>query len=1017
MASQTQDMPDRAGRLAGLFRNVLRGNRKIHAPNEAKLFFEAIQAQSVPVSCVEGLVASQHGLQALQLSVRMDLSPGFIKSRTLPLISYFADDELKLLADGQVLQKVLLSIAKPPTFWTALVGVARSGGLEGEALKSFSWLCLELLSLPESAELDVHGDVEVVAHLCKFADAPCPETRRFGYKIRDLLQLRTSPAVRPGASYAPGGRHDNDFDDFRRISTYPTTDEFLSRERPFYRRAREVFETGAAERAAVHLDNLYRLTREDLLGELRNDWQNAQVRRRGGRSALTLGDLRPVGLHLGDDGNRKKCSLAIGCGAGLEWLAKMPPYRRKKWFNDNRGFLRHQAFGALYQGREIFGFAFVDRDIDALLSEPPVIVLQFTDDRAFRKALLAFKTASHVMFTLIDTPVFAYEPILDRLKDMKEIPLQDKLLNPAEAVDDFVPCKAIQSLADELARDEHGVLGVRIRDGLLTKKYEMDYSQQQSLKTALTRKVSVIQGPPGTGKSFIGALATHQILRLTQAKILVITYTNHALDQFLEELLGLGIDGDEMVRLGSKSTADTSPLLLSAQRSEYRRTKGAWAVIDGLKEEAEEEAEKLMEAFTRYLQARCTFQDIQDHLEFSEHDQRFFEAFVVPVEDEGYKRMGKKGKQVTPEYLFDRWRNGLGPGIFKYYAVTQHKDVWDIEPPQRRILLERWSSAVHQEKAERVQEPARRYDHIQDQMDVHFSEAKVQILRERRVIGCTTTAAAKYSKLISSAGVGVVIVEEAGEIQESHILTALSPSVEQLILIGDHQQLRPKINNYHLTVEKGEGYDLNRSLFERLILQGHPHTTLREQHRMHPDISVLVKEMTYPDLRDGAKTATRDPVSGLEARVVFVNHGHAEQQDDRLADRRDQGVKSSKANLFEAGMVLKTVRFLAQQGYRTNDMVVLTPYLGQLRMVRDTLVDEVDPWLGDIDSHELVQAGLVTHAAASVGKSTLRISTIGKSFKCSLLPTICCEVSLPSSFSCWLKNQRAGLTSQRQLPG
>jgi hypothetical protein len=33
----------------------------------------------------------------------------------------------------------------------------------------------------------------------------------------------------------------------------------------------------------------------------------------------------------------------------------------------------------------------------------------------------------------------------------------------------------------------------------------------------------------------------------------------------------------------------------------------------------------------------------------------------------------------------------------------------------------------------------------------------------------------------------VLLVEEAGEILESHIMTALSDDIEQIILIGDHK--------------------------------------------------------------------------------------------------------------------------------------------------------------------------------------------------------------------------------------
>jgi superfamily I DNA and/or RNA helicase len=42
----------------------------------------------------------------------------------------------------------------------------------------------------------------------------------------------------------------------------------------------------------------------------------------------------------------------------------------------------------------------------------------------------------------------------------------------------------------------------------------------------------------------------------------------------------------------------------------------------------------------------------------------------------------------------------------------------------------------------------------------------------------------------------VMVVEEAGQVLESHILASLVPSVEQIIMIGDPLQLRPNVNNY-----------------------------------------------------------------------------------------------------------------------------------------------------------------------------------------------------------------------------
>lgn len=977
MASQTPtDNTERGSKLAGLFRHVLKGNRKIQTTKDAKLFFEAARIQNQPSLCIEGVVASKHGIDALHLSARIDLGAAFIKEHTLRFIDVLADEQLKLLADGQILQQALLAMFAPPTLWNVLVRMAKAGEIEGDDLKVFAWLCLELLSLPASADLDLTEDVECITK-SSLISSVSSETRRLAYKIQQLLQLRKSPTSRTGDSYIPGGRHDNDFEDFRKIAVYPTADEFLSTERPFYRRAKEVFEVNMSERPATHLDNIYRLTREDLLGELRSDWQNTQVRKTGKRSAVTLGQLWPIGLDLGDDKFRKKCSLAISCLAGFEQLQKMHPTSRKKWLKDHNNYLRHQAFGALYRGQEIFGFAYIDRDIDQLIRSPPVIILRFADETAFTKALLAFKTLPDLMFTLVDTPVFAYEPVLERLKNMDELPLQDSLLNVSESVDGFTPKPSLQTVVERLSSMSDTTI-IRLRLAIKDKMFSLDYSQRQSLSNALGQKVSVIQGPPGTGKSFIGALAAHFVVKMTDLKILVITYTNHALDQFLEDLLDLGIGEHQMVRLGSKSTARTSPCLLSALRSGYQRTKSAWTVIDSLKHDMNEYSDELKLAFGNYMQSRPSFRDIQHYLEFSEDEGRFFEAFIVPSENDRFQTIGNRGKSVKPEYLYERWRVGKGPGVYAQQALSQHKAIWAIAPSQRYKLDSKWFSAILQEKVERVQSLARKYDHAQGLMDVQFNESKVHTLRAKRVIGSTTTGAAMYTKLLESAQPDIVIVEEAGEIQESHVLTALTSSVKQLVLIGDHKQLRPKINNYNLTVEKGEGYDLNRSMFERLILQGHPHTTLQKQHRMHPDISVLVRELTYPDLEDDPETKSRDPVCGLEDRVVFVNHSHPEEQNEKIVDRRDPGVKASKENRFEAQMVLKIVKYLAQQGYKTNNLVVLTPYLGQLRLVRDMLMDDIDPLLSDLDSHDLIQAGLLTQAAANVNKSPLRISTIGE---------------------------------------
>jgi hypothetical protein len=118
------------------------------------------------------------------------------------------------------------------------------------------------------------------------------------------------------------------------------------------------------------------------------------------------------------------------------------------------------------------------------------------------------------------------------------------------------------------------------------------------------------------------------------------------------------------------------------------------------------------------------------------------------------------------------------------------------------------------------------------------------------------------------------------------------------LIVSSTRQLRPKVNNYALTVAKGDGYDLNRSLFERLVINGYPHSTLKAQHRMRPEISKLVKELSYPDLQDAEKTRGRPDIRGLLDNVVMITHSKPEDDDKRLEERRDGGAKSSKQNRY-----------------------------------------------------------------------------------------------------------------------
>lgn len=480
----------------------------------------------------------------------------------------------------------------------------------------------------------------------------------------------------------------------------------------------------------------------------------------------------------------------------------------------------------------------------------------------------------------------------------------------------------------------------------------------------------------GTGKSFIGALLAKALHDNSKDKILVMCYTNHALDQFLEDLLDIGINPSDIVRLGSKSSQRTEPLGLFKQHSSYRRNQTTWNTINSLEAEGNEQKDKLHDSFQAYKKLGANAESILDYLEFEEPE--YFEALTVPEGENGMIMVTKRGRPMKKNYLYGRWISNQDPGVCSGLLPARCRDVWSLDQKIREEKERSWKRALLSEQAESLGVRIALFNKCQTRLSATLGEKNREILKSKRIIGCTTTAAAMYSEDIRHASPGIVLLEEAGEILESHVLTAMTPETKHLILIGDHQQLRPKINSYSLSTEKGDGYDLNVSLFERLIHAGFPHTTLSKQHRMCPEISSLVRKLTYPDLEDDQKTKNRPQPRGLCDRVIFFHHKNPEDVFVEVSDRDDENSKGSKRNVFEAEIVLKIVKYLGQQGYGTEKLVVLTPYLGQLSLLKQTLSKQNDPVLNDLDSHNLVKAGLMSQAGASHSRRPIKLSTIGK---------------------------------------
>ncbi|KAG6373951.1 hypothetical protein JVT61DRAFT_6115 [Boletus reticuloceps] len=192
----------------------------------------------------------------------------------------------------------------------------------------------------------------------------------------------------------------------------------------------------------------------------------------------------------------------------------------------------------------------------------------------------------------------------------------------------------------------------------------------------------------------------------------------------------------------------------------------------------------------------------------------------------------------------------------------------------------------------------------------------------------------------------VLMVKEAGQVLEAHVLGSLVPSVQHLILIGDPLQLRPTLNNFALSMDHPRGsklYRFDMLLMERLSSSGLAMSRIDVQRRMRPTISSLIRNTLYEGLQDHELVKKYPDVRGMVKNMFFVTHSHKENggTDDTASkynvyEVRIQSVSRATNRKRDLHPEFKQGCYSVE-----GDIVVLCAYLGQLARLRDALGGEV----------------------------------------------------------------------------
>ncbi|CDO69109.1 hypothetical protein BN946_scf185042.g11 [Trametes cinnabarina] len=567
----------------------------------------------------------------------------------------------------------------------------------------------------------------------------------------------------------------------------------------------------------------------------------------------------------------------------------------------------------------------------------------------------------------------------------------------------------------------------------LKKDSVLDPSQADAVVDTFVREVSLIQGPPGTGKSYTAKEIIRVLFASKIRPIVLIAFTNHALDHMLTSVLDAGIT-DKLVRLGTRSSDErisqyTLDKLekIAATTQMDRAFKRQYATMKKLEEQ-------MSEVMTSIRLPLVSWDTIETYLDI--HYPEHADSFRMPpfwisdlsslmwAEEEqlgewqeakkksskkketvdgsvsrtlyGFWRAGKdldflqlppaesrqspKGKEIAPpesayvdlesSLLTDRAAffevlgfGGATPPVpitnRSLSALHSCANVWGMSAPERHRLADDWEQKIRRNAyASQLQH----YNALRDEYksackdyEDMKDENRRRLLKQSDLIACTTTGAASLTSLLASVAPKVLLVEEAGQVLEAHILASLVPSVQHLICIGDPQQLRPTLATFSLSMDSARGRELfmfDRSLMERLVDNGFQMSQINVQRRMRPTISHFIRTILYPKLEDNTLVHDYPSVQGMQKDVVFFNHLNKEGGSDDSV---------SKYNMFEVEMIRDLVIYFLRQGRYSGpgDIAVLCAYLGQLQKVRAALRDmKISVAVDERDAEQLALQGI-----------------------------------------------------------
>jgi hypothetical protein len=246
-------------------------------------------------------------------------------------------------------------------------------------------------------------------------------------------------------------------------------------------------------------------------------------------------------------------------------------------------------------------------------------------------------------------------------------------------------------------------------------------------------------------------------------------YTNHALDQFLEHLIEIGVE--RVIRIGGQSKSvilEGKNLRVVSQGEAKTKSEG---YILGSTYSALEDQEKSTTSVLGLLhgtQKRPSWANLKNHL-MSKHRRIFIQ----------FSRFDKDGFETVGPEPFDTWAKAVVPARPRRAAAktpspravdqmlgSATQNVHSVPPHERHHLVELWMEEIRKDKTDQLYELVNHAATLRQQLSNVHDEVDRRVLQTADVIGVTTTGLAKRISVLKRVNCKVVICEEAGEVME-----------------------------------------------------------------------------------------------------------------------------------------------------------------------------------------------------------------------------------------------------------